>query len=99
MESKFYNFAVTITVQKLIANHIPRNLKNIFNEFANPKLIALPTGKGNTRLKYYALSTYKLSRSGGGGHFFNSSLPLSPASQALSQWPGDYCREPISTYR
>ena len=29
----------------------------------------------------------------GGGHFFNSSLPLPPASQAIRHWPGDYCRE------
>ena len=29
----------------------------------------------------------------GGEHFFNSSLPLSPASQTLKHQPGDYCRE------
>lgn len=56
MESKFYNFAVTIAFQRLI-------VRKIFNEFANPKLIILPTGEGNTGLKYYVLATYKLSRS------------------------------------
>ena len=25
----------------------------------------------------------------GGGHFFSSSVPLLPASQALTHWPGD----------
>ena len=29
----------------------------------------------------------------GGGHFFNSLLPLPPASQTLSHQSGDYCRE------
>ena len=29
----------------------------------------------------------------GGGHFLNSSLPLSSASQTLRHYPGDYCRE------
>ena len=29
----------------------------------------------------------------GGGHFFNSLLPLPPASQTLRHQPGDYCRE------
>ena len=28
-----------------------------------------------------------------GGHFFNSSLPLPPASQTLRHQPGNYCRE------
>ena len=28
----------------------------------------------------------------GVGHFFNSSLPLPPASRALGHWAGDYCR-------
>ena len=56
MESKFYNFAVAITVQRL-------TVRKIFNEFANPKLITLPTGEGNRGLKYYVPATYKLSRS------------------------------------
>ena len=34
----------------------------------------------------------------GGGHFFNSSLPLPPASQTLRHQPGDYCRELTSTH-
>ena len=34
----------------------------------------------------------------GGGHFFNSSLPLPPASQTLRHLPGDYCRELTSTH-
>ena len=63
MESKFYNFAVAITVQRLTVTHILKNLRKIFNEFANPKLINLPTGEGNTGLKHYVLATYKLSRS------------------------------------
>ena len=29
----------------------------------------------------------------GGRHFFNSSLPLPPASQKLRHQPGNYCRE------
>ena len=33
----------------------------------------------------------------GGGHFFNSSLPLPPASQTLRH-PGDFCREQDSFY-
>ena len=28
-----------------------------------------------------------------GGYFFKSSLPLSPASQTLRHYPGNYCRE------
>ena len=34
----------------------------------------------------------------GGRFFFNSSLPLPPASQTLRRWPGDYCRELTSAY-
>ena len=34
----------------------------------------------------------------GGGHFFNSSLPLLPASQAFRHQPGDYCRELTSAH-
>ena len=34
----------------------------------------------------------------GGGHFFNSSLPLLPASQTLRHEPGDYCRELTSAH-
>ena len=34
----------------------------------------------------------------GGGYLFNSSLPLSPASQALRHWPSDYCRELTSAH-
>ena len=30
------------------------------------------------------------------GYFFKSSLPLPPASQTLSHYPGDYCREVTS---
>ena len=33
-----------------------------------------------------------------GGHFFNSSLPLLPASQTLRHQPGDYCRELTSAH-
>ena len=33
-----------------------------------------------------------------GGNFFNSSLPLPPASQALRHQPGDYCRELTSAH-
>ena len=33
---------------------------------------------------------------GGKGYFFNTSLPLPPASQTLRHQPGDYCRELIS---
>ena len=29
----------------------------------------------------------------GGGHVFNSSLPVAPALQKFSHSPGDYCRE------
>ena len=29
----------------------------------------------------------------GGGHFFNSSLPLPPTSQAIGHWPRDCCKE------
>ena len=35
----------------------------------------------------------------GGGHFFNSSLPLPPASHILRHQPGDYCRELTSVHR
>ena len=35
----------------------------------------------------------------GGGHFFNSLLPLPSALQTLRQWPGDYCWELISAHR
>ena len=35
----------------------------------------------------------------GGGHFFNFSLPLPPASQALRLYQGDNCRELISAHR
>ena len=35
----------------------------------------------------------------GGGHFFNSSLPLSPASQTVRNQAGDYCRELNCAYR
>ena len=35
----------------------------------------------------------------GGGYFFNSSLPLRPASQTLTHQSGDYCRELISAHR
>ena len=35
----------------------------------------------------------------GGGHFYNSSLPLPPASQTLRHQPGDYCRELTSVHR
>ena len=35
----------------------------------------------------------------GGGHFFNSSIPLPPASQTLRHYPGDYCRELTSAHR
>ena len=35
----------------------------------------------------------------GGGHFFNSSLPLPSASQTLRHWPDDYCRELTSAHR
>ena len=34
----------------------------------------------------------------GRGHFFNSSLPLPPASQTLRHYPGDYCRELTSAH-
>ena len=34
----------------------------------------------------------------GGGHFFNSSLPLPPASQTLRHQTGDYCRELTSAH-
>ena len=34
----------------------------------------------------------------GGGHFFNFSLPLPPASQTLRHWPGDCCRELTSAH-
>ena len=34
----------------------------------------------------------------GGGHFFNSSLPLPPASQTFRHQPGDYCRELTSAH-
>ena len=34
----------------------------------------------------------------GGGYFFNSSLPLRPASQTLRHKPGDYCREFTSAH-
>ena len=35
----------------------------------------------------------------GGGHFFNSSLPLPPASQTLKHQSGYYCRELTSAHR
>ena len=35
----------------------------------------------------------------GGGHLFNSSLPLQPASQTLRYQPGDYCKELTSAHR
>ena len=35
----------------------------------------------------------------GGGNSFNSSLPLSPASQTLSHYPGDYCIKLTSPHR
>ena len=34
----------------------------------------------------------------GGGHFFNSLLPLPPASQTLRHQLGDYCRELTSAH-
>ena len=34
----------------------------------------------------------------GGGHFFNSSLPLPPASQTLRHQLGDYCGELTSAH-
>ena len=34
----------------------------------------------------------------GGGHFFNSSLPLPLASQTRRHWPGDCCRELTSAH-
>ena len=34
----------------------------------------------------------------GGGHLFNSSLPLPPASQTLTHQPGDYYRELTSVH-
>ena len=34
----------------------------------------------------------------GEGHFFNSSLPLPPASQARRHWPGDCCGELTSAH-
>ena len=34
----------------------------------------------------------------GGGHFFNSSLPLPPSSQTLRHLQGDYCRELTSAH-
>ena len=33
-----------------------------------------------------------------GGHFFNSSLPLTSASQTLRHCPGDYCRDVTSRH-
>ena len=33
-----------------------------------------------------------------GGHSFNSSLPLPPASQTFKHQPGDYCRELTSAH-
>ena len=33
------------------------------------------------------------------GYFSNSTLPLPPTSQTFRHWPGDYCRELISTHR
>ena len=35
----------------------------------------------------------------GGGHFFNSSLPIPPASQMLRHQPGECCRELTSARR
>ena len=35
----------------------------------------------------------------GGGHFFNSSLPLPPVSQTLRHQAGNYCRELTSAQR
>ena len=35
----------------------------------------------------------------GGGNSFNSSLPLSPASQTLSHYPSDYCIKLTSAHR
>ena len=35
----------------------------------------------------------------GGGHFFNSSLPIPPTSQRLRHQLGNYCREFISAHR
>ena len=37
-------------------------------------------------------------RDGGRGHFFNSSLPLQPASQTLRHQLGDYCTELTSAH-
>ena len=34
----------------------------------------------------------------GGGHFFNSSLPLPTASQTLKHYRGNYCRQLTSTH-
>ena len=34
----------------------------------------------------------------GGGHFFNSSLPLPTALRTLRHYPGDYCRELTSAH-
>ena len=35
----------------------------------------------------------------GGGHFFNCSLPLPPASQTLRHYASNYCRDLTSTHR
>ena len=44
---------------------------------------------------FFFSRTFTNHRTGGegGGHFFNASLPLPPASQTLRHQPGDYCRE------
>ena len=43
-------------------------------------------------------STNRRTAGEGRGHFFNSSLPLPPASQTLRHQPGDYCRELTSAH-
>ena len=75
--------------QTLMADHTPSNvLKADFNKFYF--------------FFYLGFLSRTLTKHGtadeGGRHFFNTSLPLPPASLALRYWPGDCCGGLISAH-
>ena len=69
-------------------------LLTLFNYWSNQKLFFFFFYLG------FLSGTFTIHRTAGegGGHLFNSSLPLPPASLTLRQQPGDNCRELTSTY-
>ena len=82
--------------------------KDYRNPYSDPEDVNLTTAVGPKKCKRLFFSnlgflsrTFTNDRTAGegGGHFFNSALPLPPTSQALRHSPRDYWRELTSAHR